>query len=98
MEDGTFAALLSLRKPLAFAAGRKSLITEWSEQLECADVSSSWVDSLRRDSYDEPRLERLGTFRELTRCGTLLDILVGRLSRDECALRGSSAHAWHHRD
>jgi hypothetical protein len=48
-----------------------------------------------RHGYQQPRLERLGTLRELTQCGSypLLDLLLGG-DIDGCALTGSSFHTW----
>jgi len=63
--------------------------------MDYMDVSSSAVHQRRRDSYDTPRLNRLGAFRELTQCGTLLDIPLGRLGGDDCVFRGSSSYGWH---
>ena len=47
------------------------------------------------DAYDKPQLTRLGSFRELTRCGSPLDILLGRASSDDCVFRGSSRFTYH---
>jgi hypothetical protein len=45
------------------------------------------------DSYAKPSLERIGSFRELTKCGELLGHLAGRHHHhDDCGLKGSSAH------
>lgn len=58
------------------------------------DVEGSSASSRNRNSYAKPRLERLGTLRELTQCGgSLLDWLLGR-NFDRCALTGSSSHTW----
>jgi hypothetical protein len=54
--------------------------------------------ALVRSGYAKPRVERLGTLRELTACEgiSLLDWLFGRHTTG-CALTGSSFHTWHRR-
>ena len=57
-------------------------------------VEGSLASSRNLNSYAKPRLERLGTLRELTQCGgSLLDWLLGR-NFDRCALTGSSYQTW----
>lgn len=58
-------------------------------------VSNSPAEKRRFDSYDKRQLKRLGSFRELTRCGSLWDILLGRTFPDDCAFSGSSRFTWH---
>jgi hypothetical protein len=60
------------------------------------DVEGSLEIFSTQAPYDKPRLERLGTLRELTQCRnyTLLDLLLGR-HVDGCALTGSTFHTWH---
>ena len=60
--------------------------------MECMEVSAS--DS-QVGTYDRPQLKRLGSFRELTQCGSLLDILFGRVSPRECGFHGSSRYTWY---
>jgi len=59
------------------------------------DVEGSLESFTTQAPYDKPRLERLGTLRELTQCRnyTLLDLLFGR-HVDGCALTGSTFHTW----
>ncbi|PYO46993.1 MAG: hypothetical protein DMD72_11125 [Gemmatimonadetes bacterium] len=63
--------------------------------MDCTRVSSNPADQRRLDPYDKPQLKKLGSFRELTRCGSLLDILQGHVSPDDCVFRGSSHFTWH---
>jgi hypothetical protein len=59
------------------------------------DVEGS-LTSRKHDAYDKPKLERLGTFRELTQCGdiSLIDLWLGGRGDDRCPLTGSSFHPW----
>jgi hypothetical protein len=59
------------------------------------EVSNNPAEQRRLDTYDKPQLKRLGSFRELTRCGSVWDILLGRVSPDDCVFRGSSGFTWH---
>ena len=45
-------------------------------------------------AYDKPKLERLGSFRELTQCGalSLIDLWLGERGEGRCGLTGSSFH------
>lgn len=51
---------------------------------------SSPANQRRSDSYDKPQVKRLGTFRELTRSGTSLDILLGTPNANGCVVGSSS--------
>ena len=63
--------------------------------MDCVKVSNNAAAQRRLDTYVKPQLKKLGSFRELTRCGSLLDILVGRVAPDDCVFRGSSRFTWH---
>jgi hypothetical protein len=60
--------------------------------MEVMDVNGNRMGV--RESCDKPRLERLGSFRDLTQCGSLLDFLLGR-NLDDCVFRSPSGYSWH---
>jgi hypothetical protein len=50
-----------------------------------------------RELYETPALERLGSFRELTQHGGILELLLGRNHpHDDCGMKSSSCHAVRH--
>ncbi len=63
--------------------------------MDSIELSNSPAEQRRFDTYDEPQLKRLGSFRELTRCGSLSDILLGHTSPDDCSFSSSSHFTWH---
>lgn len=62
--------------------------------MEGMEISNDPSEQRRADSYGKPQLTRLGSFRELTQCGSIWDILFGRVSPRDCGFRGSSHYYW----
>jgi hypothetical protein len=63
--------------------------------MESMEISGNLADQSPVDTYDKPELKRLGSFRELTQCGSIWDILFGRVSPRDCGFHGSSRYTWH---
>ena len=63
--------------------------------MESMETSIGAADQSGVDAYEKPQLTRLGSFRELTQCGSIWDILFGRVSPRDCGFHGSSRFHWH---
>jgi hypothetical protein len=64
--------------------------------MEGMEASKHHIEQESRELYETPALERLGSFRELTQNGGILEFLLGWQRHDNCRVKSSSCPAFGH--
>jgi hypothetical protein len=70
--------------------------TRLENRMEGMHAGKNHMEHESRELYETPALERLGSFRELTQDGGILEHLVGWQGHDNCRVKTSSCPAFGH--